>query len=462
MARSIHQTHRELSEAQRAKDADAERIERVREALRQKRRIKSQIKSERRETVPPLPAIAPETIPIRVIETCEFIHYPASPADLLAVMQALPEGVLNGLREIALCVGKEYQREAAEDDGGEADPLIGRCGSESIPGVFQGRVLGTYWRRQARIHLYAYVYQPQLPEREMWEFWLRLKMLSTFTHEIAHHHDQRTRVARGRWLMEPEAKAESYAEKMEHQWTQQYVVPYLKQKYRRAWRAFQRWLEQHGGTVLPLTQLAGDPRVTVRQGKLTLFSMTNSVWSVPNAVKYLAEAVAAGNEAVSTRLQFARDLHYGEHYEDALRIIARVLAEAPSLREALILRADIYVHQERFDEALILAGHFVALDETDFEAWKILADSFEGKESWRELARTAARLVELAETRQDKHARRMALRQRALARIGIGDFADASADIEELSQESLSFTRRQVDRLKTELAARQSLAQPDR
>ena len=44
-----------------------------------------------------------------------------------------------------------------------------------------------YFPLSATIRLYAYVYDAALPNREMLEVYLRLRMLSTLLHEIAHH-----------------------------------------------------------------------------------------------------------------------------------------------------------------------------------------------------------------------------------------------------------------------------------
>ena len=56
-----------------------------------------------------------------------FARYPASEADLRAVLGRLPLGVLDGLNGISLSLGMEYQRDQAEE-WDEQDPIVGRFG----------------------------------------------------------------------------------------------------------------------------------------------------------------------------------------------------------------------------------------------------------------------------------------------------------------------------------------------
>src|SRR5690242_12497134 len=96
-------------------------------------------------------AVDPDTIPIIVQDSSEFLHYLAGEADLRAVMRLLPPGALDGLRRIVLCAGIEYQQEYQEEEGGdnEIDSYIGRLGVEILPGVYSGPVLGTYYFEDA-------------------------------------------------------------------------------------------------------------------------------------------------------------------------------------------------------------------------------------------------------------------------------------------------------------------------
>jgi tetratricopeptide (TPR) repeat protein len=437
-----------LFEEERADYADREKraaqLERLREELGKKRRIKSQVRDGRSRQPEPPPPVAPEAIHIRVLEEGEFIHYPASPADLREVLRRLPAGVTSGIRSIDLCLGVEYQSEFSDDGKPDFDPLTGREGSEGLPGVYQGRVLGTYTPSTARIRIFADVYRPDLPQREMWEFYLRLEMLSVLVHEVAHHFDLTNRVARGRWLADVEEKCEIFAEKVQHEWTQRYAVPYLEETYPQQRRRLDDWLEHYGGVRLPLALLAGDPRSTAKGGGISLMSF----FGLPGAVQDLAKDVAAGKELACTRLGFARDLHHGEHYNKALSIIDRVLSEHGENLDALTLKADIYAHQGRYGEAQTLAERVTAANESCLDAWGVLADVYESCAQWPELVTATTRMAELA----DKWVLRRALGQRAKGHMGLGDLDAAAADIEALAQ--LSFPPRRLEGLRAELASR--------
>lgn len=76
-------------------------------------------------------------------------------------------------------------------------------------------MLGVYSSRIPTIRLFAYVYSEIIPNKEVWELYLKMEMLSTLIHEIAHHFDQISRVDRGRWLAREKDKVEGYAEEIE-------------------------------------------------------------------------------------------------------------------------------------------------------------------------------------------------------------------------------------------------------
>lgn len=91
-------------------------------------------------------------------------------------------------------------------------------------------IQGTYFLDSGIIKLYAYVKDPLVNLNDAQLHELRHKMLHTLFHEIAHHQDRTTRVARGRWRMDDECKDEAYAEKMESKWCRTIIKPYLKQR----------------------------------------------------------------------------------------------------------------------------------------------------------------------------------------------------------------------------------------
>lgn len=434
MSRSIHSTHNEYrrERAYRYTDGDAQhvRLEAIRERIQKKRRIKSQVRDERgRLPLADLPPVAVDAIPVNIIEQGKWIHYPASPADLQCVMGRLPVGVLTGLSGIRLCLGGEYQEEgltSEERAEAERDPWIGRVGCENLPGVFGGRILGTYWT-PARIDLYAYVYDSALLERATWEIYLRLRMLSTFVHEVAHHEDYMRRDVRGRWRMDNMDKAEDFAEATAAIWVKECVVPYVEEAYPDAVRNLNAWVEHNGGTAVPLALLAGDWRWDT-DGKAASVCFGSAKEAFVNLVRNVHE----GGERTATRLQFARDLHYGENYPEALSVIGRVLKKQPANLEALTLQADIFEHQGESGKAETLAQQVVNQDENYVDAWMVLADVHEAQGDWSQLVVTAARGISATD---DTDWRRGALlAHRARANLELGNYANVVRDLESLSE----------------------------
>lgn len=146
-----------------------------------KRRIKTLIVSERmrhRST----PTVVSTAIPIDVIDRGSHVHYPASIDDLRGVMERLPSGSLNGLGGIELCL---TPLDPGREPDATLDPFVGRLGTEIVAGVYAPDVLGRYRANGARIELFAYVYDPETPERSILEMYLRLAMLATLVHELA-------------------------------------------------------------------------------------------------------------------------------------------------------------------------------------------------------------------------------------------------------------------------------------
>lgn len=457
MSRSIHSTRRAIRETELCYYADsgrhAARLERLHQELARKRRIKWYVKEERPRRAAPASPQAPESIPIRVVDAGECIHYPATPADILEVMRLLPPGLLSGISSIDLCLGDQKDTHPVEPlpDGGERDPLIGRLSDEVLPGVFAGRTLAMYSPDRARIRVFAYVYEPTIPHGAGWDLYLRLQMLSALVHEIAHHVDATMRVARGKWCADVEDKNEIYARDRQYDWVRQYVVPYLERTYPDAVQQLDAWVRHHGGTSVPLWILAGDPRSVAKGGGIT----DRGIFSMSGALEDLAKDVANSEAIVETRLQFARDLHYVEYYHYALEIIDRVLRTEPDHPEALTLQGDIYVHQERYHLAQTVSQRVVAIDDANSDAWKVLADAYEGLRDWTRLAFAATRILELAKASRAGLAR--ALLQRARARLELGELAAVDVDLQEIIRSNNPkrlWLERKVAALREELSAR--------
>lgn len=446
MSRSIHTTRRILLREKRFEYADpekrAERVQSLHQELQQKRWIKEQI-SEGRQALPVLPT-SPEDIPVRILNEGKYIHYPASMDDIRNVMYRLPAGVTDGLVSIDLCLGKEEQEESSDDgppaDLYDPDPFVGRRGDNLWQEIFHGRILGQYSLQ--RIRLMAYVYDPALPNREMWELYLRLWTLSTFVHEVAHHYDNIARIARGRWLMSDEKKNEIYAERSQYHWVQQYVIPYLEEAYPQQVQTLRAWGSQHVGIPLTLSLLAEDPRAT-ENGALGFFS-------VHSALDSLVQNLRAYKRRIDTRLWFAEELHWALVYREALDIIDAVLAEHPNHLRALTLQADIYHHQKRNDDARRVAESVIAMDATYRKAWIVLADAYESLEDWNLLLTTASHAMTLYEA--DFTYWTNMLEARARAHLHLGQFDEFEADIALYPRPESTFAQRRVAKLRQEMA----------
>lgn len=425
MSRSIHATRRQLEEARQSTYAQPmrrhARIEQISASLDRKRAIKAQVWQGRRHPLTLAVPIDVEHIPIHIYDQHDTVHYPASVEDIRAVIRRLPAGTLDGVGCIKLCLGAHYQRKALDDEdasGGpdEPDPFVGRLGIEIFPGVFSGRYLGTYFPASATIRLYAYVYAAALPNREMLEVYLRLRMLSTLLHEIAHHRQGAIQGRRGRWCIAPGSPCERDAEQREYQWAQQVAAPYLEQAYPDTVQALYAWMAYHGGVEVSLATLAEAPEEP-------------GLWSSAIAFESLVEAVHTQEAPKDTRLGFANDLYFAGHHAEALQIIERVLAEHPQDAEALSLQAHVYNRQQRYAEAEQAALAVISRDERSGYAWEELVHVYGALGEWHKLEQAATRVIELNE-----RPRTSALGDRARARLELGKFQEAATDIEALAQ----------------------------
>lgn len=456
MARSIHTTKRDLEEIKRADYSDikryaAERHKIARERYK-KRIIKKQVRNERIKIANPLPPIAHQPLPIRLRDESEFVHFPANIEDIIGVAQCLPCSMLDGITMIDLCLGADEQGHSPESDGAKQDPFTKRFSYELAPGIFNGRYLGSYWRRNARICIYAYVYKPDIPHRDVIEFYLKLQMLATFVHEVAHHYDAIMRVAHGRWLYDSHNKMEIYAEANQHEWVQEVVIAYLEQNYPDQIKLMDEWILHHGGISVPLSYLVSDPRTTVKNSHLVTIR-----FEAQEAFESLLDDVLEGESLLQTRLEFARQLHYSEHYDQALQIIDLISSEAPSNLTAMALKAEIFEHQAKYKEAKSLAEYVVAQDENQEDAWHVLSNVYEELNDWSALIIAVTVILEKFESRTAIKTCLLLSRAKAYLRMNTIDASEN--DIEEaLSIEWKKlrppWIERRISELRNELEAR--------
>ncbi|HXR05008.1 MAG TPA: hypothetical protein VN836_09920 [Verrucomicrobiae bacterium] len=428
MSRSIHTTRRTLSQTAKKKFASAKEktdaLNNVRGQLQRKRYTKRQVSEERRLSVPPLAGTNINTIPIEVHHASQFVHHSASTEDLRVVLASLPPAATEGISSVKLILGKEYMDERCADEHDVRDPFTGRLSCQILPGVYSGVYLGTYSPRAGRIALHAYVYDPaKLPiGRKACELYLRLKALQTFVHEIAHHHDEIHRVARGRWLADRKENVEWYAENMEHKWTRAVVVPYLEKSYPSETQDLLDFVEHWGGLRLPLEFFAGDSRSTLRNG-LVRFAFTTS-----SAFESWVDELPKCETLAASRLAFAWELHYADQYESCLAVLDRVLADEPNRSDALTCKGDTLVHLERFDEASAIAERVLSVESANGDAWEIRGDVFEQRKDWDALLENCRRW--LASVEGDSKSRFDTFQHLAIAYCALGNVAEMEKWIE--------------------------------
>lgn len=313
--------------------------------------------------------------------------------------------------------------EWGEGRGGQRDPFTGRLGSEMFSGVFCGEILGCFTVISGLISIYAYVCDPSripLP-LSLCRFYLRLHALKTFVHEVAHHHDNIARIARGRWRFDKKATGELYAEEMEHKWTQETVLPYLWQNYAKDARTLQKLVAHRGGLQLGLDFFAGDSRRTRRDGLQKL------VFTTSRAFECWVDELPTCKSLGESRLAFAWELHYSDRYEQCLEILNRVLAKSIDWIPALTCKADTLVHLEKYDEALLIARRVLRIQPSNSDAWETQGDVFEFQDDWKALLENCAAWEHGG--RFTRRAKRQLLMHRAVAYCALGKTPEMEAAI---------------------------------
>ena len=366
-----------------------------------KRRIKALTVAERKPRV--LPELEATAIPIVTFEHGPYVHWPASAADLRGVMERLPEGSVTGIACIAQVLS------AAEEDG-EVDPFVGRLSTSIVADVYSPQILGDYDPNGGRIQIYAYVYDPAGPEREIVELYLRLTMLATFVHEVGHHVDFHNRFSRHRARADRTDRREDTAKSWAQLRVEDAVIPYLEHTYPREVANLRRWLIEHGGADLPLEMIerAG--------GMFDPFEM-------------LLGDVIRQEPATKTKIDFAFYLHYDFHFELALEILDGVLASEPDHIEAASWRSHVLGHLGRDEEADAIARALLERDPQHVSSLNRLLFRARDAEDFATTLELANRLLALPRPR--KHV----LAIRARAHIALGNLEAAKRDLDESTED---------------------------
>ena len=226
MSRSIHHNRGK----RHLRRGTSERREVV-SGLVRKRLVKRFVRLSRKQSrASPAVPVQSDGLIVSVVDRGPGIYYPVTETDLRRVMDRLPHGALAGLTKVQLELGTAEmagRRRSAQDT--RPDPHFGRQSIEIAPGVYEPALLGIYRPRPALISLFAYVVGPQVVLTPKHELMLKLEMLDTLVHELAHHQDRMMRTARGRWLADGGERGEAYARRTAEAWIHSTVRPYLKE-----------------------------------------------------------------------------------------------------------------------------------------------------------------------------------------------------------------------------------------
>lgn len=175
-----------------------------------------------------LPPVDPETIPIHFVGPVRStFFFPATPDDLTEIMRRLPPLSINGLEGVHLVI---------KGSGSGSGRVF-----EILPGFIAPNRRGTYALQTRIIRLFPYARIAKSGAGERLDRKSRLMvsrrrklkiyMLSTFVHEVAHHVDWLMRAGRLSHvdMGTSRAKREAFAERMQDIWTRDLVVPYVGQ-----------------------------------------------------------------------------------------------------------------------------------------------------------------------------------------------------------------------------------------
>jgi len=284
-----------------------------------------------------VPLVSAEAIPIRVDDESAVVHYPASAEDHREIMRRLPPGFLSGVKEVRLILGAALAADEESEEGSDygPDPHTGRIGIEGPAGVWVSPLLGLYRSRHGEkvldvIHGLAYVYAEDLPDRAMWELYMRATMLCTFVHEIGHFRDFWSRRSGGP-LREPgEGQSEATAERFEAVAFARYVEPYLNSRYPEDCAALRAWLMEAAGVEIPLRRLMLGPWYLEDDGHLRY-----RAFGVRPYLHDLSIAVRGGVDARTRRRAFADGIHMAQLEQVAVPVYEQLMAENPTDIETL-------------------------------------------------------------------------------------------------------------------------------
>ncbi len=397
MSRSYHVTRKSVKNARKIASCNSnpvfmEECENLEKQYADKRRTKRYIRDERKDPVLQQRMDSVDTLPIEVVDHSRYLHYPVKEQDIRAILRQMPQGLTDGLSKITFCLGKHQQTLPEETLYAEPprDPFFNRIGYPVFNEIYRPRCLGAYFRARREIKIYGYVYHPSIKDKQFLEFYLRLHMLCTFIHELAHHFDFSQRVARGRWCMDDRNKVETYAENMAYEWTRDYLIPYIQKYYCVEYKKASQWMKKYIGVVLDLSMLTGECRaIAMNDSTRFIFYNTSEYFE-----EFVGE-IRSGKDLIQSRIALADGLHKAEEYQIALKILHPILKEYPENIEAILVYVDILNHLGKYKEAIKLSKKVLQLNEDDVYALFHLSTSYEYLGEWDKVLKIACRGLRL-------------------------------------------------------------------
>jgi tetratricopeptide (TPR) repeat protein len=421
MSRSIHVTRQTIARARRFGYANRDRRAALLDDLEtrhaRKRRMKWAMRQKVRPALFPGAPVTADEVAISFDRRSPFARYPASEADIRAVLSRLPSGVLDGLNGLSVSLGAEYQRDQAEE-WHERDPVVGRFGLERLSGIYCGLTLGVCFWNARSIKIYGFVSAQTL--ESPWALYLRLHMLATLVHEVAHHEDRMKGWAGDRWTGDDEHKTEWYAESRQLLWVETLVIPYLQEAYPAEVALLEDWMREHIGLVLPLRILAGDARIRGKKHGKRLW--LNAYGGSSEAFEGFVRDVAAGEDLTEVRLHLAKGLHHAREFDYAQKVIDEILAAHPDHVLALVQKARIYRELRRWWDAVLVLARANHVDNRDSAVWEEFAYLSENVGHWDKVLRFASDAIECANNglvRLHMH------ELQGRAHIALGDYQEA-------------------------------------
>jgi len=227
MSRSIHQNKSRRYWRQHGDHGEEDWVAQFR-----KSEIKRFIRTDRESPDLPFSPVAPDAIRYSIDEVHPSLFFPATLDDVKGVMDELPPGFLNGVSSVRFLDGEAYINDLEYVEGQVFDPTLKRKSIEIEPGIYAPIVLGTYNKRLGEIKVFAYAMDQSVQITDATVMRLKMHMLLTLVHELAHNKDSVQRVARGRWRGDDTDKAEAYAYKLERVLFDSVVIPFVRRLYR--------------------------------------------------------------------------------------------------------------------------------------------------------------------------------------------------------------------------------------